>query len=88
MPVVGAVSCNKAGITFMGRRKRKWNSLVEIFVGGVGKEQVTGRLFSRGDNLVRMRGFDGFKGQHVWFCTHICCNNTPRTSVNTEDQQN
>lgn len=43
----------------MGKRKRKWNSLVEIFVGGVAKEQVTGRLFSRGNNLVRMKGFEG-----------------------------
>lgn len=27
--------------------------------GRCGKEQVTGRLFSRGDNLVRMEGFEG-----------------------------
>lgn len=35
----GCCVLQQAGITFMGKRKRKWNSLVEIFVGGVARNK-------------------------------------------------
>lgn len=35
----GCCVLQQAGITFMGKRKRNWNSLVEIFVGGVARNK-------------------------------------------------
>lgn len=44
---------------FYGQEEKKMEFSGGDICGRCGKEQVAGRLFSRGDNLVRRKGFEG-----------------------------